>query len=302
MNHFELLGVPPDASDHEIAAAYRRLARQLHPDTKPDATPEETARLTEAMARLNEAWSVLKDPETRARYRQDLDAPQPHEPVVRMPRADECQMCGYHPAREFRFQYQRAWVLAASVWSTEARVCRDCALALGRSSQNRTLWTGWFGLIAFFRNLAIVATNAKGLWSAGRLAAPRARPGEIFTPFIRPLPPGKSVWARSGVWVVVVAVILLGGLGAGTETERTTPASRPPFTISDAPPLPTTRPTSRGATWRVGSCVSRGTWVSPVPCSQPNGGEIIGRASSPAGCPARATSYVEIGLTVWCIA
>ena len=62
MNHFELLGVPPDASDHEIAAAYRRLARQLHPDTKPDATPEETARLNEAMARLNEAWSVLKGP------------------------------------------------------------------------------------------------------------------------------------------------------------------------------------------------------------------------------------------------
>jgi curved DNA-binding protein CbpA len=55
------LQVSPDATDAELAAAYRSLARRFHPDL---AGPAET----EAMARINAAWAALRTPERRAAY------------------------------------------------------------------------------------------------------------------------------------------------------------------------------------------------------------------------------------------
>src|SRR5688500_6811551 len=51
---YDVLGVAGDASADEIHAAYRRLARRLHPDMGG-------ADLAE-MARVNAAWKVLGDP------------------------------------------------------------------------------------------------------------------------------------------------------------------------------------------------------------------------------------------------
>jgi molecular chaperone DnaJ len=57
-----VLGVERTAGDAEVKKAFRRLARELHPDVNPD--PEATDRFKEAA----EAYEVLSDPETRARY------------------------------------------------------------------------------------------------------------------------------------------------------------------------------------------------------------------------------------------
>ncbi len=67
MNHkrdyYEVLEVPREASDQEIKSAYRKLAIRYHPDKNPgDKEAEE--RFKEAA----EAYSVLSDPEKRARY------------------------------------------------------------------------------------------------------------------------------------------------------------------------------------------------------------------------------------------
>jgi molecular chaperone DnaJ len=61
-DYYEVLGVERGASDAEVKKAFRRLARELHPDVNPD--PQATDRFKEAA----EAYEVLSDADTRARY------------------------------------------------------------------------------------------------------------------------------------------------------------------------------------------------------------------------------------------
>ena len=62
---YAVLGVPKDADQPTIKKAYRKLARQLHPDHNPgDAKAE--ARFKD----IGEAYSVLSDPEQRQQYDQ----------------------------------------------------------------------------------------------------------------------------------------------------------------------------------------------------------------------------------------
>jgi DnaJ-class molecular chaperone len=60
---YELLGVKPDASADEIRKAYRKLAKQFHPDINP-GKPEAEARFKEISA----AYDLLSDSDKRARY------------------------------------------------------------------------------------------------------------------------------------------------------------------------------------------------------------------------------------------
>lgn len=64
------LGVARTATPDDIRRAYRQLAKELHPDARPDDPAAE-----ERFKRVTAAFRVLNDPETRARYdRGEIDA------------------------------------------------------------------------------------------------------------------------------------------------------------------------------------------------------------------------------------
>lgn len=61
-DYYEVLGLPRNADETAIKGAYRRLARQYHPDVNKAADAEERFK------EINEAYEVLNDPDRRAAY------------------------------------------------------------------------------------------------------------------------------------------------------------------------------------------------------------------------------------------
>jgi curved DNA-binding protein CbpA len=87
-DYYAVLGVPRDASDADVRAAYIRLVKLSHPDrlgTSPDPTAWRSAN--EQLAQFNEAFFVLGDPVRRKQYDNghapETGAPREEEPTPR---------------------------------------------------------------------------------------------------------------------------------------------------------------------------------------------------------------------------
>ncbi|MDQ2826938.1 MAG: J domain-containing protein [Actinomycetota bacterium] len=82
--HYDRLGVEPTAPVENIQRAYRLLAMRHHPDVAPDADPA-------AMAAINVAWEVLRDPVRRHDYDRALGTPAPPPPRPATPQSWDWQ-------------------------------------------------------------------------------------------------------------------------------------------------------------------------------------------------------------------
>src|SRR5579859_6504498 len=94
---YEVLGVKPDASTDDIRKAFRKLAKELHPDINP-GKPEAEMRFKQVTA----AHDLLSDPEKRARYdRGEIDESGAERPRYSYrPHAEGAQGWKYQPNGE----------------------------------------------------------------------------------------------------------------------------------------------------------------------------------------------------------
>ena len=70
-DHYAILGVGKNATSDEIKSAYRNLSKKFHPDVNKELDAEDKFK------QINEAYSVLSDPNSKSRYDQP---PQHHNP------------------------------------------------------------------------------------------------------------------------------------------------------------------------------------------------------------------------------
>jgi curved DNA-binding protein CbpA len=72
-NYYEILGIAADATGKQIKDAYRRLARQYHPDLNPG-----DVAAGEKFKQINQAYQVLSESTPRSLYDYDLNSPKNH--------------------------------------------------------------------------------------------------------------------------------------------------------------------------------------------------------------------------------
>ena len=244
ITYYDVLGVDADADSEAIRRAYHRKAQLLHPDRHATAAEPVRQEAESAMKTLNQAWDTLKDPDSRQRYDfehglADEDgaaaASGPRWAEGRPAGADECELCGSGPAEPIVLRHETGKIIWRTRRRLEGTFCRDCGLALFRSTQNRTLITGWWGVLSFFVNIGSVLGNTAVWWKLRDLAAPRRDPA-VVSYLESPLDPGKPVFRRAGVWVAALVLLFVASAVAGESSTEddyySTPSYSTPYTPS----------------------------------------------------------------------
>lgn len=150
-NYYEILGVSRNATQEEIKVAFRRLAREYHPDVNPSPYAEERFK------KINEAYNVLKDPSKRREYDNLLDlqeisrraqiedeTPYYHPPAV--PHI-ACSKCGAHnpSLRGSVFFIVISWFVVTYKIPRVDILCEKCRLKRGLLYNFITIFLGWWG-------------------------------------------------------------------------------------------------------------------------------------------------------------
>lgn len=146
-DHYQVLGVAPEATDDEIKAAYYRLARRFHPDIQHDpALADLGPRISALFRRLSAAFTVLRDSRRRTEYDTSLMVarlglgpqafdPSASEPTSEPANPDRAALLAEEAVRRAEEAFEQARYWDAIVLLTE----KDVAHARGKARQRARL-------------------------------------------------------------------------------------------------------------------------------------------------------------------
>lgn len=212
LTYYQRLGVSEDARADQIEAAYDSLARRLRPDQFASGDLAVLIQTERATHELHEAWATLRDPGTRAAYDRLLRAESAGAmPTVRPPDVDECSFCGSTPVAFVHLRQQTGLLLTRRVRSLDAPLCRLCGLAAARAMTSRTIWTGWWGTIAFLFNFVAIGRNLIAMARLRQLAAPAPADADVVAILNAPMSPGRPLLLRSGP-ATICLILLIGAV------------------------------------------------------------------------------------------
>ena len=142
MSHYDLLGVPPDATEAQIRAAYRTLVTLFHPDRLGHLKEESRTFAENRLKALNAAYEVLGDPGKRANYDAAQALPQrarssgaPSRPTPQAPPSPPPYSPRYSPQNPYSSQAQESAPRPSADQSDWARFKRQAALDNRRLAQ-----------------------------------------------------------------------------------------------------------------------------------------------------------------------
>jgi len=137
---YKALEVPPSATAEEIKSAYRKLAKETHPDTSENASSEK-------FHRISAAYEILSDPNQRAEYDSSAYQTSAQEAKTRIIDPICCSRCEQVTAQPRYVVFFR--VYSFIVFTTRRPVqgifCASCAKKEGLKSSIITLLAGWWG-------------------------------------------------------------------------------------------------------------------------------------------------------------
>lgn len=154
---YRALGIMPTADQEEIKNAYRRLAKETHPDTSSDASGFR-------FQKVYNAYKILSDDQARERYdrrftRDDEDYSWLGiEPVC-------CSRCGVVTAQPRKLSFDRVYsaIFASFRRPVEGIYCQRCAQTEAVKSSIFSAAFGWWGLpFAPYMTLRAITRNALG--------------------------------------------------------------------------------------------------------------------------------------------
>jgi curved DNA-binding protein CbpA len=212
VDHYELLGVPPDASAKDIKRAYKKLVHAFHPDRRPGPTAEVVLR------RLNESFAVLRDPEKRQHFDWLRAQRQPPKASTAPPPKEAAAAKEAGPTRTPPPSVDKGREKVARPASTAPRPRDEDEVSRRREGRVRRHYAQRLGRVARREGAKTVAQHAELLDDLAQAYESEERPARRAAP-------------RRVLWIAFV-VVLFGLAGwaamqAADLGEQTQPTVRP---------------------------------------------------------------------------
>ncbi|WP_377275436.1 DnaJ domain-containing protein [Rhizobium sp. R86522] len=135
---YRVLGVQPSATAAEIKTAFRKLAKETHPDISHDKS-------SDTFRKISAAYEILSDPIRRAEYDSSAFQHSAYESKAIAPIC--CSRCGQVTAQPRNIVFFRVYsfIFVTTRNPIQGIFCASCARKEGLKSSVITLFTGWWG-------------------------------------------------------------------------------------------------------------------------------------------------------------